>query len=141
VHSIVNGQPVIQEFEMGYDAENRLVSVTGVNGTTTSALFTYNGDGQKVKSVINGEAILLVGGHFEVLNPGTGQTVTKYYFAGASRIAMRKYTIPQSMMVEYVLGDHLGSTSVTTDNTGSKVSEMRYEPWGKVFSKYTERAT
>jgi flagellar biosynthesis GTPase FlhF len=31
-----------------------LVTVTGVGGTTTSAQFTYNGDGQKVKSVING---------------------------------------------------------------------------------------
>jgi RHS repeat-associated protein len=130
---IIGGQTV----HLGYDAENRLVSVTGVNGTTTSAVFTYNGDGQKVKSVINGETTLLVGGHFEVLNPGTGQTVTKYYFAGASRIAMRKYTIPQSMMVEYVLGDHLGSTSVTTDNTGSKVSEMRYEPWGEVRYAWT----
>ena len=130
---------------MGYDAENRLVSVSGVNGTTLSALFTYNGDGQKVKSVVNGETILLIGGHFEVLNPGTGQTVTKYYFAGGSRIAMRKYTIPQSMTLEYFLGDHpsttlrtsLGSTSITTDNTGAKVSEMRYEPWGEVRYSWT----
>ena len=132
---------------MGYDADreaplwgNRLVSVTGVSGTTMSAHFTYNGDGQKVKSVINGETILLIGGHFEVQNPGSGQTVTKYYFAGASRIAtlaphcvrcsagVRKYTIPQSMTLEYFLGDHLGSTSITTDNTGAKASEMRYEP-------------
>jgi hypothetical protein len=30
------------------------------------------------------------------------------------------------MTVEYFLGDHLGSTSITTDNTGAKVSEMRY---------------
>jgi hypothetical protein len=28
---------------------------------------------------------------------------------------MRKYTIPQSMTVESFLGDHLGSTSLTTD--------------------------
>lgn len=28
--------------------------------------------------------------HFEL----TGSTVTKYYFAGVSRVAMRKYTIP-----------------------------------------------
>ena len=68
-------------------------------------------------------------------NPGSGQTVSKYYFAGASRIAMRKYTIPQSMTVEYTLGDHLGSTSITTDSSGNKVSEMRYKPWGEV--RYT----
>jgi RHS repeat-associated protein len=45
---------------------------------------------------------------------------------------MRKYTIPQPMMVEYFLGDHLGSTSITTDSNGAKVSEMRYTAWGEV---------
>jgi RHS repeat-associated protein len=66
-----------------------------------------------------------------------GSTVTKYYFAGTQRVAtpalapgasVRKYTIPQSMTVEYFLGDHLGSTSLTTDANGAKVSEMRYKP-------------
>jgi YD repeat-containing protein len=90
-------------YTLGYDAENRLVSVTGIGGTTTSAHFTYNGDGQKVKSVINGETTLLIGGHFEK----KGSEITKYYFAGASRIAMRKYTIPQSMMLEYLLAQGL----------------------------------
>jgi len=45
---------------------------------------------------------------------------------------MRKYTIPQNMEVEYFLGDHLGSTSITTDSSGNKVSEMRYTAWGEV---------
>jgi hypothetical protein len=64
--------------------------------------------GQRVKSTV-----LFVGGHFE-FNDMTDQ-VTKYYFAGMNRIAtpalapgasVRKYTIPQSMSVEYLLGDH-----------------------------------
>ena len=50
---------------------------------------------------------------------------------------MRKYTIPQSMSVEYFLGDHLGSTSITTDADGAKVSEMRYKPWGEVRYSWT----
>ncbi|HEY5901506.1 MAG TPA: hypothetical protein VIU39_03060, partial [Anaerolineales bacterium] len=65
----------------------------------------------------------------------TGSTITKYYYAGVTRIGMRKYTIPQSMIVEYFLGDHLGSTSITTDNLGAKVSEMRYKAFGEV--RYT----
>jgi RHS repeat-associated protein len=67
----------------------------------------------------------------------TGSTVTKYYFAGATRVAMRKYTIPQSMTVEYLLGDHLGSTSITTNANGAKVSEMRYKPWGELRYTWT----
>jgi len=63
-----------------------------------------------------------VGNYYEV----TDSAVTKYYYAGGSRIAMRKYNIPQNMEVEYFLGDHLGSTSITTDSSGNKVSEMRY---------------
>jgi hypothetical protein len=97
--------------------------------------------GQRVKSTV-----LFAGGHYEVTNPGSEQQVTKYYFAGMNRIAtpalapgasVRKYTIPQSMSVEYLLGDHLGSTSLTTDANGTKVSEMRYKPWGEVRSWWT----
>jgi RHS repeat-associated protein len=41
------------------------------------------------------------------------------------------------MEVEYILGDHLGSSSLTTDKYGNKVSEIRYKPWGEIRS-YTE---
>ncbi|NUQ85522.1 MAG: RHS repeat-associated core domain-containing protein, partial [Anaerolineales bacterium] len=48
-----------------------------------------------------------------------------------------KYAIPRSMSVEYFLGDHLGSTSITTDANGAKVSEMRYKPWGEIRYSWT----
>ncbi len=35
-----------------YDAENRLTKV--MNGSTTIASFVYDGDGQRVKSTLNG---------------------------------------------------------------------------------------
>jgi RHS repeat-associated protein len=71
--------------------------------------------------------------------------VPKYYsspslsagFAGMKRVAMRKYTTPQSMSMEYLLGDHLGLTSITTDADGAKVSEMRYKPWGEIHYTWT----
>jgi RHS repeat-associated protein len=34
--------------------------------------------------------------------------------------------------VNFLLSDHLGSTSITTDDSGDTVSEMRYSPWGSV---------
>jgi RHS repeat-associated protein len=125
-----NGNQVTRQvgsdtFTLQYDAENRLV---GGNRTGVSASFTYDGDGQRVKSVIGSEIILFIGNYFEK----KGSQVTKYYLAGATRIAMRKYTIPQNMTVEYLFGDHLGSTSITTDTVGAKVSEMRYKPWGEL---------
>ena len=138
---VIGGQTMALE----YDTENRLVKVcqdTSNNGIcdtseTVMASFTYDGDGKRVKSVMGSETILFIGAHYEIKNPGSGQEVTKYYFAGASRIAMRKYVIPQSMTVEYLLGDHLGSTSITTDSSGNKVSEMRYNPWGEIRASWT----
>src|SRR6266498_2737770 len=50
---------------------------------------------------------------------------------------MRKYTIPQPMTVEYFLGDHLGSTGITTDTSGAKVSEIRYKAWGEIRYSWT----
>jgi len=118
-------------FNLIYDAENRLVEVK--KNSVTMATFVYDGDGRRVKSTIDGTTTYFVGAHYEV----TGSQITKYYFAGAQRVAMRKYTIPSSMVVEYFVGDHLGSTSITTDNTGAKVSEMRYKPWGEVRYSWT----
>ncbi len=114
-----------------YDAENRLITLTERN---LISHFTYYGEGKRVKSVVNGEPIYFVGGYFEQ----KGSEITKYYMAGASRVAMRRYTIPQSMTVEYLLGDHLGSTSITTDTNGAKVSEMRYKPWGETRYSWTD---
>ncbi|GEM_PF-6355690 len=108
------------------------------------------------QSVLDSETILgacpehsrRVGVHYE-LNTTTSE-VTKYYtsaplsagMAGATRVAVRKYTVPSSSELTYPvstsstrrLGDHLGSTSLiipageTTDSNGNKVSELRYKP-------------
>jgi len=65
----------------------------------------------------------------------TGSTVTKYYYAGASRIAMQKQTVPQNPQVTYLLGDHLGSTSLAVNASTGAAVETRYKPWGEV--RYT----
>jgi len=38
----------------------------------------------------------------------------------------------QNGTVYYLLSDHLGSTSITTDASGNKVSELKYRAWGEV---------
>jgi len=82
------------------------------------------GDGNRVKSVMGGVTTYYVGNHFE----WTGDTTSmvKYYYADGQRVAMRQ----GSSTVYYLLGDHLGSTSLTASSSGSKVAELRYHPWG-----------
>jgi RHS repeat-associated protein len=119
----VNGQT----FNLGYDAENRMVSVTG---PSMNASFVYDGDGARVKSTINGVTTSFVGQHYEVTN----NVATKYYFAGTSRIAMQT-----GSTLTYLLTDHLNSTSITTNSTGGLVSELRYKPWGE--TRFTSGTT
>ena len=55
-----------------------------------SEVTKYGGDGRHVKSVVNGETIPFAGGHYEQ----KGNKITKYHFAGASRIAVRTSVAP-----------------------------------------------
>jgi hypothetical protein len=96
----------------------------------SSAEFKYDGDGKRVKSTFNGTtSTYFVGTHYEII----GSAITKYYYAGSQRIAMRVNGTPY-----YLLGDHLGSTSLTTDASGQVVSEQRYceaSPWDKAWDE------
>jgi len=74
------------------------------------------------------ETILFIGAHYEV----KGSEITKYYFAGTTRIAMRKYIVPQTTTLTYLIGDHLGSTSLAVDTATGAVTETRYKAWGEV---------
>ncbi|MBI5842739.1 MAG: RHS repeat-associated core domain-containing protein [Chloroflexi bacterium] len=78
---------------------------------------------------MNGVTTYFVGSYYEV----TGSTVTKYYFAGSTRVAMRTDddSTPGTTL-DFLLSDHLGSTSLTLNASGSVISEMRYKPWGEV---------
>jgi RHS repeat-associated protein len=55
------------------------------------------------------------------------KAVTKYYHLGQQRVAMR-----QGGVVYYLHGDHLGSTTLTTDDTGAVVAQSRYLPYGQL---------
>jgi YD repeat-containing protein len=110
-----------QTFNFAYDAENRLVSVTGA----ATASFVYNADGQRVKATVNGVTAVYVGNHYiiplrdEVKN----SVVTKYYFAGATRLAVRT-----GGTLSFLLGDHLGSSSLTTDANGVQTALVKPKP-------------
>ena len=117
-------------YTLSYDYENRLTQVQK-NGATVATfvydgVFAYGKPGNRVRGIIVGGATTAyIGSYFEWT--GSASTMVKYYYAGATRVAMRT----GSSTLNYLLGDHLGSTAITADASGNKVAEMRYMPWGE----------
>ena len=121
-------------YNLSYDTENHL---TGVSGAATAS-FVYDGDGNRVKGTVSGATTVYIGNHFEWTSVGN----TKYYYHGATRLAMRRIGYASGNGVFFLLGDHLGSTSLTTDSSGGNPTELRYKPWGEIrFSSGTTQTT
>jgi RHS repeat-associated protein len=58
--------------------------------------------------------------------------VTKYYYQGGRRVAMRRSPAGSGDgVLIYLHGDHLGSTSLTTNETGGIVARVLYYPYGE----------
>ena len=102
-----------------YDAENRLVSRTDAGGTTT---YAYDGQGALAKKVQGALTTSYVGDVYEL----KGASVTKYYWFSGRRVAMRS-----SGVLRYLLADHLGSTTVLTNDTGGLLFSKTYYPFGR----------
>ena len=61
---------------------------------------------------------------------GETTTVKKTYMAGSTSIAVRTI-VGEDNTLNWVLGDHLGSASVTTTDDGTWFSELRYSAFGE----------
>ncbi|MBA3533070.1 MAG: hypothetical protein H0T73_14190 [Ardenticatenales bacterium] len=112
---------------LSYDAENRLVAMSESGGSMPAMSMAYDGDGKRVRLTEGDVTTLYVGNHFEYRISATAHTPTRYYYAGAQRIALRV----GSATPEWLVGDHLGSTSVTLASNGTLKAELRYKPWGQ----------
>lgn len=89
--------------------------------------------------VLNGMAFTLYGGHAWWDRAGVKKASfvgTSYYSFNGQRVAMRDVN-----GVKWLHGDHLGSASLVTNGSGSKISEMRYTPWGEPRLQTTELQT
>jgi len=81
-----------------------------------------------------------VGDYFEW--NGSVETMTRYYSAGGTRVAVRNSNGNGTDGLVYLLGDHLGSTSLTADPLdGDKLSELRYKAWGETRHTLTNAPT
>jgi len=88
-----------------------------------SAQYTYDGDGKMVKSVVNGVTTYYIGKIYEL----EGETERKYYSLGGQRFAVR-----EGETLNWMLSDHLGSTSISTHTDGSWRGEIAYTPFGEM---------
>jgi RHS repeat-associated protein len=133
-------------YTQGWDVENRLIAVTRTVKNESACrncplyvsdytYFLYDGDGARVAqtNITGTQAITTVyAGALEVTITGTQRITKSYYFAGSQLIALRVYTAPTSSVLYYLHGDHLGSTSLTTDASGNAVARQLYDAWGNI---------
>jgi RHS repeat-associated protein len=82
----------------------------------------YDGDGNRVKSNVNGTVTVFIGNYYEWETKAT----RKHYYAGTNRIAMR-----DGETLYYLFGDHLGSTSLSYRVSDGYVARHLYKPWGE----------
>ncbi len=110
-----------------YDDENRLTNTAGYT-------YAYDGDGKRVKKCSNagctaGTLYWMGTGSDPLQESAFGGTATEeYIFFGGKRVARRDVS---GGAVHYYFNDHLGSTSVITNNTGTVIQEESdYFPFG-----------
>ena len=105
-------------------------------------LYSYDADGGRVRKETATEITRYIGPHYEVtIAIASGQVLatTKYYEFGGQRTAVR-----QNGTLSYLLGDHLGSTAVTTDSAGNRLAtntELRYYPYGSTRYNTSNQVT
>ena len=112
----------IQVRTITYNVDNMPTSIYHGSGTTSALL--YDGSGARAKKTVSGgssSTTYYIGNHFEVKDG----TAVKYVFAGNLRVAQI-----EGSALSYFHKDHLGSSTVMNDDTGSLVESTNYEPFG-----------
>ncbi|MDX9865913.1 MAG: RHS repeat-associated core domain-containing protein [Anaerolineaceae bacterium] len=84
-----------------------------------------------VKGVVNGVETYYPGRHYNEEVDGSTSTVKKFYTLGSTTVAVRTVSGTEDVL-NWVLGDHLGSASVTANADGSWNSEIKYTAFGEV---------
>jgi RHS repeat-associated protein len=111
-YDAAGNQTQFNPFTLSYDAENR---VSGVSSTSNgSATYAYDGEGRRVKKVVNGTVATLF------VYDALGKLAAEYTNGTLDEPGTR-----------YLTTDHLGSTRVATDTTGTVLRRHDYRPFGE----------
>jgi RHS repeat-associated protein len=102
-----------------WDAESQLKTAAGVT-------YAYDGDGRRVSKV--GSKLYWYGSGGDILaeTDASGNNPTEYIFFGGKRIAM----LPAGSTPIYYIEDLLGTSRVTTTNTGVVCYDADFYPYG-----------
>lgn len=105
---------------------------TLVPTTTTTPLnghveYIYDGDGNLIKSIINGVETYYPNAIYQLQITGSLEVETKYYSAGGSRIAYRV-----DGEITWILSDQLGSTVGMADEDGDLIGVLKYTAYGEL---------
>ena len=111
-------QTTFSPWTLGYDAENRNVSLSsGVNGAGT---FAYDGVGRRVKK--------------SWTPSGGGPTTTYYLYNALGQLAAEYSTQSATPNTSYIHTDMLRSTRMVTDASGATLECYDYLPFGRLLS-------
>ena len=105
-----------------WDAESRMKSLN-----TTSVLYTYDGDGRRVKKSTGKLYWNNLAGDSIAESDLAGNLTDEFIFLGGKRIARRKVATGE---VNYYFADHLGNSRVVTNSSGAILDDADFYPFG-----------
>ncbi len=151
-----NGNQITRKFSaetwrLTYDAENHLTKVEKQpNGGvwSTVADYLYDGDGQRVKAVVNGATTHYVGKHYEhsvgssvCASANSNKCDTRYYFVGGRLVGFFRNNYLSNNGQRFVFSDHLGSTNLVINGAGTKLWADYFTPYGGWHHTWENPAT
>ncbi len=107
-----------------WDAQNRLSQVQDNNGDLLEQ-YWYDVDGARVKKTSGTTTTYTFFAHYEEEVTGGVTTTVSHYSFGGLRIAVKR-----GGDLFHLHGDHLGSTSLTTDGAGAATASRAYYAYG-----------
>ena len=125
----------LNSWQYAWNHDNRMTTATV---GTDSAEYTYDALGRRVRRYVAGgaEDTKFIHDGLDVLVDDDGGTLTKYLNGG--RID-KKLRVQQGSSVNYLLADHLGSTSGLTDSWGAITSQTAYDSFGNQTASMSTR--
>jgi RHS repeat-associated protein len=116
-----------------YDAEGRIL-------TANTGTYVYDGEGNRVKKTVGSTTTLYwpgaVGGVVDESNSAATSFGKQVYVAG-----LRVWSEDTTGAGKFLLQDHLGSTRITGDASGSLYDDIDYLPFGDIYNNYGSTAS